>query len=145
MSFISNNKIIDIYTESNEDNLVLSDKLVFIQIYVPNLRKKWYNEGEKSLSEREKYILALVDMDLDKLKCLGDEKVMNEYLKEAEEVSFEDWFGEAYDKEWALKDEGKREEKIEIAKNMLKDNVDINLIKKYTNLTEEEITALKEE
>lgn len=35
MSFISNNKIIDIYTESNEDNLVLSDKLVFIQIYVP--------------------------------------------------------------------------------------------------------------
>ena len=125
--------------------MVLSDKLVFIQIYVPNLRKKWYNEGEKSLSEREKYILALVDMDLDKLKGLGDEKVMNEYLREAEEVSFEDGFGEAYDKEWALKDEGKREEKIEIAKNMLKDNVDINLIKKYTNLTEEEITALKEE
>ena len=88
-------------------------------------------------------------MDLDKLKGLGDEKVMNEYLKEAEEVSFEDRFGEAYDKEWALKDEGKtegkREEKIEIAKNMLNDNVDINLIKKYTNLTEEEITALKEE
>ena len=92
-------------------------------------------------------------MDLDKIKGLGDEKVMNEYLKEAEEVSFEDGFGEAYDKEWALKDEGKtegriegkREEKIEIAKNMLNDNVDINLIKKYTNLTEEEITALKEE
>ena len=88
-------------------------------------------------------------MDLDKLKGLGDEKVMNEYLKEAEEVSFEDGFGEAYDKEWALKDEGKtegkREEKIEIVKNMLNDNVDINLIKKYTNLTEEEITALKEE
>ena len=92
-------------------------------------------------------------MDLDKLKGLGDEKVMNEYLKEAEEVSFEDGFGEAYDKEWALKDEGKtegriegkRDRTIEIAKNMLNDNVDINLIKKYTNLTEEEITALKEE
>ena len=92
-------------------------------------------------------------MDLDKLKGLGDEKVMNEYLKEAEEVSFEDGFGEAYDKEWALKDEGKTEGRIEgkrdrtfeIAKNMLNDNVDINLIKKYTNLTEEEITALKEE
>ena len=36
-------------------------------------------------------------MDLDKLKCLGDEKVVNEYLKEAEEVSFEEGFGEAYD------------------------------------------------
>ena len=152
-SFTSNNKIIDIYTESNEDNLVLSDKLVFIQIYVPNLRKKWYNGGEKSLSEREKYILALVDMDLDKLKGLGDEKVMNEYLKEAEEVSFEDGFGEAYDKEWALKDEGKtegriegkREEKIEIAKNMLKKKMDKTLISELTNLTEEEITALEEE
>ena len=148
-SFTSNNKIIDIYTESNEDNLVLSDKLVFIQIYVPNLRKKWYNEGEESLSEREKYILALVDMDLDKLKGLGDEKVMNEYLKEAEEVSFEDGFGEAYDKEWALKDEGKTEGKrdrtIEIAKNMLKENFEISMISKITNLTEEEITALEEE
>ena len=84
-------------------------------------------------------------MDLDKLKCLGDEKVMNEYLKEAEEVSFEDWFGEAYDKEWALKDEGKREEKIEIVKNMLKENFEISMISKITNLTEEEITALEEE
>ena len=152
-SFTSNNKIIDIYTESNEDNLVLSDKLVFIQIYVPNLRKKWYNEGEKSLSEREKYILALVDMDLDKIKGLGDEKVMNEYLKEAEEVSFEEGFGEAYDKEWALKDEGKtegriegkRDRTIEIAKNMLKENFEIFMISKITNLTEEEITALEEE
>lgn len=92
-------------------------------------------------------------MDLEKLKGLGDEKVMNEYLKEAEEVSFEGDFGEAYDKEWALKDEGKREgielgeknKAKEIAKNMLKDNVDINTIKKYTNLTEEELTALEEE
>ncbi len=88
-------------------------------------------------------------MDLDKLKGLGDEKVMNEYLKEAEEVSFEDGFGEAYDKEWALKDEGKtegkREEKIEIAKNMLKKKMDKTLISELTNLTEEEIIALEEE
>ena len=124
---------------------------------IPNLRKKWYTEGEKSLSEREKYILALVDMDLEKLKGLGDEEVMQAYIKEAETVSFEGNFGEAYDKEWALKDEGKREgielgkkegielSKKEIAKNMLKDNVDINTIKKYTNLTEEELTALEEE
>ena len=92
-------------------------------------------------------------MDLDKLKGLGDEKVMNEYLKEAEEVSFEDWFGEAYDKEWVLKDEdktegrieGKRDRTIEIVKNMLKENFEISMISKITNLTEEEITALEEE
>ena len=43
-------------------------------------------------------------MDLYKLKSFGDEKVMNWYLKEAEWFSFEDGFGEAYDKEWAFKD-----------------------------------------
>ena len=38
-----------------------------------------------------------------------------------------------------------KEEKIEIAKNMLKENFDISMISKITNLTEEEITALEEE
>ena len=51
----------------------LSNKLIFVQIYVPNLRKKWYTKGMKSLSEEEKYILALVEMDLDKLNDLGGE------------------------------------------------------------------------
>ena len=160
-AFLGNDKIIDVYAERNEDNLVLSDKLIFIQIYVPNLRKKWYTGGEESLSEREKYILALVDMDLERLKGLGDEEVMQAYIKEAETVSFEGNFGEAYDKEWALKDEGKREgielgkregielgeknKTKEIAKNMLKKNIDKSLILELTNLTAEELTALEEE
>ena len=92
-------------------------------------------------------------MDLEKLKGLGDEEVMQAYIKEAETVSFEGNFGEAYDKEWALKDEGKREGielgkktgKQEIAKNMLKKNIDKSLILELTNLTEEELTALEEE
>ena len=87
----------------------LSNKLIFVQIYVPNLRKKWYTKGIKSLSEEEKYILALVEMDLDKLNDLGGENIMDEYVKEAEEVSFEGGVGEAYDKEWALRDQGYRD------------------------------------
>ena len=51
----------------------LSNKLIFVQIYVPSLRKKWCTKGIKSLSEEEKYILALVEMDLDKLNDLGGE------------------------------------------------------------------------
>ena len=92
-------------------------------------------------------------MDLDKLKDLGDEKVMKDYIKEAEAVSFEDGFGEAYDKEWALKDEGKtegrlegkRDKTIEIAKKMLDKKMDILLISDLTGLTKDEITALEEE
>lgn len=142
-AFKGNDKIVDIYTVTNDDNIGLSNKLIFVQIYVPNLRKKWYTKGMKSLSEEEKYILALVEMDLDKLNDLGGENIMDEYVKEAEEVSFEGGVGEAYDKEWALRDEGKRESKKEIAKNLLKNKVDISIIASSTGLTEEEINSLK--
>ena len=41
------------------------------------------------------------------------------------------------------KKEGKNEEKIGIAKNMLEDNASIELIVKYTGLTEKELKNLK--
>ena len=137
----------------------LSNKLIFVQIYVPNLRKKWYTKGIKSLSEEEKYILVLVEMDIEKLKSLGGEELMEEYVKEAEEVSFEGGVGEAYDKEWALRDQGYRDglsqgkaegkaegindRNFEIAKNLLKNKVDISIIASSTGLSEEEINSLK--
>ena len=158
-AFKGNDKIVDIYTVTNDDNIGLSNKLIFVQIYVPNLRKKWYTKGMKSLSEEEKYILALVEMDLDKLNDLGGENIMDEYVKEAEEVSFEGGVGEAYDKEWALRDQGYRDGlsqgkaegkiegfsqgKVEIAKNMLKDNIPVESISKYTSLSIDEIKNLK--
>ena len=42
------------------------------------------------------------------------------------------------------REEGLKEKSIEIAKNMLKDNVDINIISKYSGLTIDEINKLKE-
>ena len=102
----------------------------------------------KSLSEEEKYILALVEMDLDKLNDLGGENIMDEYVKEAEEVSFEGGVGEAYDKEWALRDQGYRdgikERNIEIAKNMLSKSMKIELISEITDLSIKEIERLEE-
>ena len=170
-AFKGNDKIVDIYTVTNDDNIGLSNKLIFVQIYVPNLRKKWYTKGMKSLSEEEKYILALVEMDLDKLNDLGGENIMDEYVKEAEEVSFEGGVGEAYDKEWALRDqgyrdglsqgkaegreegkaegkaegisEGKNERNIEIAKSLVRNKVDMSIIVDSTGLTEDEINTLK--
>ena len=149
-SFKENDKIIDIYGVKNDSDLTLSDKIIFVQIYVPNLRKKWYNEGIESLNEAEKYILALVEMDIEKLKSLGGEELMEEYVKEAEKVSFEGGVGESYDKEWALKDQAYRdgEEKgsttktIEIAKSMLTENIDINIISKCTGLSIDEVKSL---
>ena len=90
-------------------------------------------------------------MDIEKLKSLGGEELMEEYVKEAEEVSFEGGVGESYDKEWALKDQAYRDGKeegsttkaIEIAKSMLEKNMDINLISELTKLSKEEIDRLK--
>jgi len=143
-AFVGNDKIVDIYTVQNNEGIRLNNKLIFVQIYVPNLRKKWYNYGIESLKEEEKYLLALVEKDLSKLKELGDDIIMKEYIEEAEEVSYDEKVGESYDKEWALKDEGRRESREEIAISMIKRNMDITLISEITGFSEEEINKLQD-
>ncbi|MDO5003103.1 MAG: hypothetical protein Q4E39_02610, partial [bacterium] len=75
-----------------------------------------------------------------------------------EEVSFEGGVGESYDKEWALKDqayrdgeeagekkgreEGSTTKAIEIARNLLKNKVDISIIVQSTGLSIDEVNSL---
>ena len=66
-------------------------------------------------------------------------------------------FGESYDKELALKDlgrqegeeigilRGKEEKQLEIAKNMLKENIDISVISRVTGLDIETIQKLSQD
>jgi len=150
-SYNGNDKIIDIYTVQNDEGLVLNNKLIFIQIYVPNLRRKWYNLGIEGLLEEERYILAMVEPSISTSIDLGKGiDIMEEYINESEEVMDDEFFGESYDKEWALKDQGKwegkiegrKEEKLEIAKKMKEDNISFENISKYTGLTIDEINNL---
>ena len=153
-AFVGNDKIIDIYGIQNDVKIRLSDKNIIIQIYIPNLMKKWYTEGIEKLTECEKYLIALVEEDIEKLKEFGDDEIMSEYIKEAEDVSFESSIGEAYDKELALKEEARKDgikmgleqgslsEKHKIAKSLLEKNVDINIISESTGLSIEEINSL---
>ncbi len=148
-SFQGEEKVFDLYTLQNEEQTLLTDKLIIIQIYVPNLRKKWYTKGKESLLEVEKYLLALVERKIEDIKDLGGDEVMEEYIKESEEVCDTEGFGEAYDKEWALKDEGfrdgKRELGAEIAKELLQEGMKIEKIASITKLTEEEVEEIYEE
>ena len=140
-----NDKIIDIYAIQNKEGVLLTDKIIIVQIFIPNLRKKWYTQGIGKLTEAERYILTLVERKVEDAKELGiGDEIMNDYVKESIEVSDDLNFGEAYDKEWALKDEGKRERNIKIAKSMLHDGVMIENISKYTGLTIEELNKLQE-
>ena len=71
---------------------------------------------------------------------------MNEYIEEAEEVSFEEGLGEAYDKEWALKDEGATDKAKEIARNMLNKNMlELMEMDDYINLVCDQLEILPPE
>ena len=137
---------------------------ISIQIYVPNLRKKCYTDNIEDLSELERFILILVERSIELSKKLGKgNKIMENYINDAAMASGDEILLEAYDKEWALKDLGRRDgykkgldegiilgieqgiekNKIEIVKNMLDKNLDINLITEITGLSIEEITKIK--
>ena len=66
-------------------------------------------------------------------KELHLEKLRLSELKEAREQGIEQGI-----------EKGIEQEKIEIVKNMLKDEVDISVISKYTGLSKEEIANLKQ-
>lgn len=133
------------------EGILMNDKKIIVQIYLPNLRKKCYNEGVEKLDEREKFILTMVESSIEKAtKIAKGFDLMEEYLNESEKVITDINFGESYDKELALKDlgrqegeaKGKEETQLEIAKNMLKENIDISVISRVTGLDIETIQKL---
>ena len=162
--FKGNEEIIDKYTLQNEQGIRLTNKIIIINIYVPKLREKRYNKGIEGLKEEERYLLALIEEDEELAKELGKgDPIMEEYVKEAREVSGSRSFGESYDKEIANqrqarmdgyeegiidgekkgKQEGISIEKKNIALSMIKDKVDVDMVAKYTGLSKEEIINLK--
>ena len=89
-----------------------------------------------SKNQQEKYIIdSFTDYERDYYNDLNYEK--QEGIKEGLEKGKEEGLKEGLDK-------GLKEGKIEMAKNMLKDNVDINIISKYSGLSIDEIKNLKE-
>ena len=154
-SFIGNDNVVDIYFIQNDNLIKLSDKLIFIQIYIPNLLRKWYTIGTQNLKEVERYLLGLVLRDKKESLEVGKGiKIMEEYVEDASLASLDDDLLEAYDKEWALKDLGKQigieegkqigieegkqigleEGKNEIATKMKEKGIDLDLIKDITGI-----------
>ena len=161
-SFVGIDKIYDMYMIQNDEHTTLSKKLIYIQIYIPNLIRKWYTQGIQELDESEKYLLTLVLRNIDDSKDIGGGiEIMEDYVEEAQEVSLDDDLRESYDKEWALKDlgfqqgtkkgreEGREKEKEEANKtaaiNLMKNGVELNLISKSIGYSIEELEELKKE
>lgn len=97
-SFKNNNEVIERYMIRNEKGEIFTDKLEFIHIYLPNIKKKRYNK----LNKLEKLLLVFNE-DTNKSKTLAKgDGIMEEFIKDAVEASDEDEIIGLYDKELHL-------------------------------------------
>ena len=149
---------------------ILTDKIEIIRIDVPYFVNKCYNEDVKDLDYKDRFIglIGIEDRELLKTITKGDVS-MEAIMKKMEDFSVNEEILGAYDAEEYRKfveesiREQHREEGFEegleqgieqgltkgleqgilnTAKNMKKENIDIELISKITGLSEEEIKEL---
>ena len=132
---------------------------IIYDINMEKVKDIWYSKSKKEI-ENNKYLIML-DLDLeelDELSKISKDRRVNKYMNEVKRVNEDPEFREFISaeednrkiensikkelREDGIK-EGQKEEKIEIAKNMLNEGIDINVISKCTGLTNKEISLLK--
>ena len=168
-NFKNNKDVLEEYVITNTKNgKMLTDDIKIYNIYIPLIKKKLYNKDK--LSKFEKLLLVFNEKDESLLKELYEgDRIMEEYVKDAYDASQEEEIIGLYDKELheemikntlvyeaeqkgiregynSGKEEGRQEgitqNKIEIARNMLNDGLEIEKIVMYTGLSKEEIEKL---
>lgn len=146
----------EIFGLKNEKGEWLTFKKQYIYFYIPAIKMLYCNKGIEALEDVERYILVLAEEDILKATNLGlGDKIMEEYIKESQEVVEEIEFQSAYnhelDKYKDGEDHGRMEgikigalnKQQEIAKTMLQDNISLGQIAKFTGLSLEEVEQLK--
>lgn len=99
-SYKGNNNFIEEYYIQTKEGKMLTDKIIFIFIYLPKLKNICYNKDAKSLNELERYLSLLVETNIEKAwRIAKGNKEMEDYLKEAIETSSDEEIIGLYDKE----------------------------------------------
>ena len=145
---------------------ILTDKIQIVRVDIPFFVKKCYNEDARKLDHKDRIIgfMGIDDIDLaNKIKRNDD--IMEDLYKKVEEFSDDNEILGAYDGEWHKKEvervvlldkmeqamekgleqgieQGIEQRNISIAKNMISENLDIELISKITGLTLDQIKKL---
>ena len=144
------------YIQDEDENKYVSNFLI-IELNMDKYMEFWYNKDEKEINEYIEYImLDLGEKDLRNISKGNGvvKKYMEELVKVNEDADFLNFISVEKDNmmiENSIRDEGIRkglergteQSKNEIAKNMLKENMDISLISKLTGLSNEQINNLK--
>ena len=140
----------------DKDYILTSDKVTIVYIYLKKFKdglyheeiENWlkfvnnyenYNTYDAGISKAKEKLskLRYDDETLTVIKSIEEKEMDNEAAKyNSHQKGLEEGEKKGIEK-------GLKEGKIEIARNMLKDNVDINIISKYSGLSVEEITLLK--
>ena len=155
---INNEEMIREYKIRDKHNNEFIKNFIIYDINMEKVKDIWYSKSKKEI-ENNKYLIML-DLDLeelDKLSKISKDRRVNKYMDEVKRVNEDPEFREFISaeednrkiensikkelRESGIK-EGQREEKIEIAKNMLSKNMDIKLISEITGLMEDEIKSL---
>ena len=98
-TFEGNSKIIEEYSLRNEEGEKLTEKLKFIHIYLPNIRKKCYNKEKLNVLER---LLLAFNEEKNLNDITKGDRIMEEYVKESIKASQDEEVIGLYDKELHL-------------------------------------------
>ena len=148
------------YKIRDKHNNEFIKNFIIYDINMEKVKDIWYSKSKKEI-ENNKYLIML-DLDLkelDELSKISKDRRVNKYMDEVKRVNEDPEFREFISaeednrkiensikkelREDGIK-EGQKERNIEIAKNLLKNNVDISVIASSTGLTKEKIERLKE-
>lgn len=142
-----------------ENKIVYCDKLKIIEINMDKIMHEWYN-GDKKKALKYKYYLML-DLKREELKEVSKgDKIMEKYRENVEKLNSDPEFIEVVSKEkdaemvynTLIEDgieqglqQGIEQGKLETAKRLLENNIDLNIISTSTGISLEKLTELKNE
>ena len=144
----------------DEDNDPFVRNFIIYDINMVKCKNLWYTKDKEF--DKYKYLMML-DLNEEKLEDLSKkDKVVSKYMETLEEVNKDPEFREYMSAEEDARkmenshldearaegiskgiSQGKNERNIEVAKNMLNEDINLSAIVKCTGLTEEEINSLK--
>jgi len=153
--------VIGFRLRDDENRYTLDENFINYHINMEKVREKYYNK--EKLTRLEKIIMLLqLDIKEELRELAQNDKELMSMEKKIEEMSYNPNLICVYDKEEMDKmvhdidvadaeekgiekgiEQGSKQEKMEIAKNMLEENTDIDFICKVTNLSKEEVENLK--
>lgn len=136
----------------NIERIKYSAKLIFIDMFLPNIRKKWYDK--EKLSDMERYMLCLAEQDIEVAHKIGKgDKFMKESIEEQVGLCLDEDLRESYDHELEYKKsyfkdgvaQGIEKERKDIIRNLVSYNYSKEEISKIVNISIDKVDSYLED